>query len=180
MADKLILVDDLDNVLGFEDKEKCHDGKGILHRAFSAFVFNNQRELLIQQRGRKKRLWPLYWSNTCCSHPRQGESYESSAARRLEEELGFSCRLKYLYKFQYQACFNGKGSENELCAVLIGMHDGIVIPNPEEIEDYRWVSLDGLVPDIKSNPGKYTPWFKLEIEELLSNYHSDINRLFAG
>ena len=97
--EKLILVDENDNEIGYETKEKCHNGNGILHRAFSIFIFNRNNELLIQQRDLSKRLWGGYWSNTCCSHPRQGESYPVATQRRLEEEIGIKTPLQYLFRF---------------------------------------------------------------------------------
>ncbi len=179
MLDQLILVDGKDNPLGFENKEKCHNGEGILHRAFSIFIFNDEKELLIQQRSKFKRLWPLYWSNACCSHPRQNETIEESTKRRLEEELGIFCDLKYLFKFQYQANYGEKGSENELCSVLIGKLKGKVVkPNPEEINDLKWINLGILEKSLKNNPQNYTPWFKLETKELSSKYQKELDNLF--
>src|SRR3989339_119662 len=102
-SDLLILVDKRDNILGYEIKEKCHEGPGLLHRAFSIFIFNDKDELFIQKRSKAKLLWPRYWSNTCCSHPRIGESYIQGANRRLVEECGFGTELKYLSKFHYCA-----------------------------------------------------------------------------
>jgi isopentenyl-diphosphate delta-isomerase type 1 len=118
-SDSLILVDDSDQDVGHLSKARCHEGKGILHRAFSLLIFNDAGELLIQQRSPRKRLWPLYWSNSCCSHPRSGESTEAATRRRLFEELGMVCPLKFLFKFQYQAQFDATGSEHELCSVFI-------------------------------------------------------------
>ncbi len=179
MLEQLILVDKNDNILGFENKEKCHNGNGILHRAFSIFVFNNKKELLIQQRSELKRLWPLYWSNTCCSHPRQNETIEESTKRRLKEEIGIFCNLKYLFKFQYQAKYKEKGSENELCSVLIGKSEGDIIKsNPKEIKDLKWINLNYLEINIQNNPDKYTPWFKLETKELFSKYKIELDNLF--
>ncbi len=179
MFKQLILVDGNDNILGFENKEKCHNGNGILHRAFSIFVFNNKKELLIQQRSKFKRLWPLYWSNTCCSHPRRNETIDRSTKRRLKEEIGIFCDLKYLFKFQYQAKYQEKGSENELCYVLIGKYEkSITKPDPKEISDFKWINLDNLEIDIKKNPHKYTPWFKLETKELFSKYKIELDNLF--
>ena len=130
--DKIIIVDKQDKIIGFEEKEKCHDGYGILHRAFSVFIFNDKKELLIQQRSKFKRLWPLYWSNTCCSHPRFDEEIVNAAEKRIKEEFGFWCLLKDLYKFQYQARFKDEGSENEMCSVLIGkLEDAGVISKPD-------------------------------------------------
>jgi isopentenyl-diphosphate Delta-isomerase len=100
--DALILVDGADREVGFLPKDLCHDGQGVLHRAFSLLVFNEKGEQLLQQRSASKRLWPLYWSNSCCSHPRRGESMEAAVKRRLDEELGLSCPVQFLFKFQYQ------------------------------------------------------------------------------
>ena len=121
---KLLLVNKKDEVIGFETKEKCHAGKGILHRAFSVYLFNNKGQLLIQQRSKFKKLWPLYWANTCCSHPRKNEGYVGAGERRLKEELGIISPLKMVGKFQYQVRYKNIGSENELCAILIGEYNG--------------------------------------------------------
>ena len=98
----LILVDAKDNIIGYESRERCHQGKGLRHRAFSIFIFDDQKQLLVQRRSVEKVLWPLHWSNSLCSHPRRGESYEEAAMRRLKEELGFETPLQLLFKFQYE------------------------------------------------------------------------------
>ena len=110
-SEQLILVDDQDREIGFKPKTDCHMGKGVLHRAFSIFVFNSDNELLLQQRALSKMLWPGFWSNTCCSHPRRGEVLGVAVARRLAQELGFTCPLVYLYKFKYHAQFGAVGAE---------------------------------------------------------------------
>ena len=101
--DSLILVDEADCEVGHASRSRCHEGTGLLHRAFSLFIFNDRGELLVQQRSAAKRLWPLYWSNSCCSHPRRAETMEAAIHRRLYEELGIKCLLHFLFKFQYQA-----------------------------------------------------------------------------
>jgi len=166
-VDKVVLVDKNDKPLGLRDKTECHLGKGILHRAFSVFVFN-KTQLLLQQRSSEKFLWPLYWSNTCCSHPLQKEDYLEAAKRRLKEEMGFVCQLKFLGKFCYQASYQHKGSENELCAVLQGEYQGEVNPDPKEVAAWKWVDFKELKKDVKLSPGKYTPWFKMEIDKFFS------------
>jgi len=179
---KLILVDEKDSFIGFEDKEKCHIGDGILHRAFSVFVFNDKKELLIQQRSKFKKLWPLYWSNTCCSHPSSRlEDYNKAAEKRLFEECGFSCRLKYLYKFQYKARYGRIGSENEICGVLIGKFNNgqKIAVNSKEVLDFKWINIYDLEKDIEKNSDKYTPWFKMEIKELMENHSDRIKELFT-
>jgi isopentenyl-diphosphate delta-isomerase len=163
--DKIIIVDKNDKALGLEDKLKCHLGTGILHRAFSVFIFNKKGELLIQQRSAKKILWPLYWSNTCCGHPLEGEDYQQAAERRLREEMGFTCPVKYIGKFQYQAKYKDIGSENEICAVLKGEYNGDVIINLDEVADWKWINFDELKKDVIINSNKYTPWFKMELEK---------------
>lgn len=168
--EELILVDTEDNALGFLSKEKCHDGQGILHRAFSVFVFNPQGELLLQRRSAAKRLWPLFWSNSCCSHPRKGESMEVATRRRLREELGISADLEYVYKFSYRANFGELGSENELCSVYLGKTGQSLSANGNEIEDARYVSPDLLQNELLSKPAEFTPWFRMEWERLCEEF----------
>ena len=124
-GEELILVDRADNEIGFISKADAHDGAGVLHRAFSLFLFNDAGELLLQQRAPGKRLWGGYWSNSCCSHPRWGEDIDAAAHRRLGEELGIRATLRPLFKFQYQAHFGERGSEHELCTVYVGSADSV-------------------------------------------------------
>jgi isopentenyl-diphosphate delta-isomerase len=173
----LTVVDKKSNIIGYEEKEKCHDGGGILHSAFSIFIFNDKKQLLIQQRSKYKRLWPLHWSNSCCSHPRAKETLKAAAERRLREELGFSCNLKYLYKFRYFARYKHFGSENEICSVLIGKSNNGIILNPREIADCKWVNITELINEIHQNPDKFTPWFKIEIKDILSYHQEAIKNL---
>jgi isopentenyl-diphosphate Delta-isomerase len=162
-SDALILVDESDRRLGSLSKEACHQGRGVLHRAFSLLIFNGRGELLVQQRAPGKRLWPLYWSNSVCSHPRSNESMESATRRRLNEELGIGCALQFLYKFQYHAQFDETGAEHELCSVYIGRSDGPIRVNEEEIHDWRWMPPDLLQSEIAgADSCRYTPWFVLE------------------
>jgi isopentenyl-diphosphate Delta-isomerase len=175
--DELIIVDENDNMLSFEKKDRCHEGDGILHRAFSIFILNSKKQILMQQRSRFKKLWPLHWSNTCCSHQRPNEYFLASAERRLVEETGIFSRLRYVYKFRYSARYKDVGSENEVCSVFIGTSNDEVTPNPEEIADYKWMNIDELVDDVKKNPEKYTPWFRMEIKQLLLNYWSEIDNI---
>jgi len=176
----LILVDENDIIIGYSSRDACHRGDGVLHRAYSIFIFNSQKELLIQQRSLNKELWPLFWSNSCCSHPRKYENYSQSAHRRLTEETGLVSNLLYLYKFIYQANYKNLGSENEMCAIFIGKSDASVIADNSEINDFKWVSLDYLREDIKLNSHLYTPWFLLEFEQLDSKYRSSIENLFIS
>lgn len=162
-SERLVLVDKNDKKIGAMSKLECHQGKGTLHRAFSIFLYNANGELLLQQRSIDKPLWPLYWSNSCCSHPRDGEIVEEALQRRLQQELGITdCPLTYLYKFEYQASFGDVGAEHELCSVYIGQYNGKIAPNTMEIADTGYFTLDQIDTKINSQPENFTPWFKLE------------------
>ena len=169
-SEQLILVDDHDREIGFQAKADAHLGKGVLHRAFSIFVFNSDNELLLQQRSPSKMLWPGFWSNTCCSHPRRGESMTSGRLARLEQELGFACPLEYLYKFKYQAQFGAIGAEHELCSVYFGRYDGSVDVNVNEIAAWRFVGVEALERELTAAPETFTPWFKMEWVHIKANY----------
>lgn len=168
----LILVDADDNDTGHLSKAGCHDGDGVLHRAFSVFLFNDGGELLLQQRGAEKRLWPMFWSNSCCSHPRKGESMEIATRRRLQDELNIDAALEFIYKFSYQASFGVAGSENELCWVYLGRlgENAIAVANETEIEALRYISADDLSREFREKPEHFTPWFRLEWQRLCSEH----------
>lgn len=179
--EKLILVDENDQVVGYRDKVECHQGQGVLHRAFSLFLFDRQGRLLLQQRAADKPLWGLYWSNTCCSHPRKGESMEVATERRLREELGMGAELHYLYRFQYHASFGDAGSEHELCWVYAAITDQQPQPNPTEVAAWRWVSPEALDAEFAEQPEALTPWFKLEWARIRSDFPELLEgRLPAG
>ena len=169
-SEHLILVDGADSELGTLSKAACHDGSGILHRAFSLFVFNLEGELLIQQRAPDKRLWPKYWSNSCCSHPRSGESMETATQRRCQQELGFATTFSFAYKFEYQAEFGALGAEHELCSVFVGSYDGEPRINQAEIAAHRWIAPYDLDEMLAQNPEHFTPWFHLEWTSLRKNH----------
>jgi len=171
----LILVDLDDNEVGHLAKGACHDGAGIMHRAFSLFLFNEAGELLLQQRSRSKRLWPGYWSNSCCSHPRQGESLAVATRRRLLDELNFETELEHVYRFSYEARFGDAGSENELCHVFLGRTTDAMRPNDSEIEAIRFISADELDREFATRPGAYTPWFLQEWTELRGEYRDRVD-----
>jgi len=172
--EKLIVVDKEDNILGYKTKMECHEGEGILHRAFSIFIFNDENQLLIQKRSDSKQLWPQYWSNSCCSHPRKGETVEEASYRRLKEELGIETPLKFLFKFQYTAPYKNVGSENEMCSVLVGRSNHSIAPNKNEIEEWKYVEREELDNDMEENPADYTPWFKMEWERIKKEYWKEI------
>jgi len=162
-AESLILVDEADREVGHMSKSQCHEGRGVLHRAFSLLIFNASGELLLQQRAACKRLWPLYWSNSCCSHPRRAETMETAIHRRLQEELGLRCPLHFLYKFQYQAQFDAAGAEHEVCSVFIGRCTGPVKVNRSEIQAWRWIAPEALQAELAgSGAERFTPWFIME------------------
>lgn len=172
-SEELILVDKDDREQGYLSKASCHDGDGLLHRAFSAFLFNAAGELLLQQRAESKRLWPGYWSNSCCSHPRRGESMDTATGRRLSEELNLAADLRFVYKFQYRAAYGELGSEHELCHVFLGRIHDDVRANAEEISATRFISADELNRELEENPERFTPWFKLEWDAL-NGEHADL------
>ncbi len=165
-AEQLILVDADDRPIGHASKAACHDGHGQRHRAFSLFIFNQHGELLLQQRSQGKRLWPGYWANSCCSHPRQGESMEQATERRLQQELGMRCPLRFLFKFEYHADYRGLGAEHEVCWVYTGICTQPVRANATEIEAWRFVTPAELDREIATCPEHFTPWLKLEWERL--------------
>ena len=166
----LILVDEQDLPIGHTDKWSCHQGEGQLHRAFSAFVFDDQGRLLLQQRSDQKLLWPGIWSNSCCSHPRKGETLAYATQRRLREELGFETPLEHLFWFTYHARWKDVGSERELCHVFVGRYDGEVQVNPNEVADWRWISLPDLDAEIAAEPDRFSPWMKMELERLKADH----------
>ncbi|MEO5813494.1 MAG: isopentenyl-diphosphate Delta-isomerase [Rhodanobacter sp.] len=170
-AEELILVDGDDRVRGYDSKAACHDGQGNLHRAFSLFVFNPEGALLLQQRSLGKRLWPGYWANSCCSHPRRGESMDQATQRRLLQELGMRCDLRYLFKFEYQADYQGLGAEHELCSVYVGQTSAPVHANRSEVAAWRFVTPVELDAEISAHPGNFTPWLKLEWQRLRRDFN---------
>ena len=157
---RIITVSPNDKELGFKSFEETHLGKGILHRAITIFIFNNRGEILITKRSNKKMLWPGFWDTTCSSHPTSGETYEKAGMRRLKEELGINCNLKLIGKFQYKAKYNNIGSENEICAILTGTFVGKIVPNLDEISEYRWITKDYLKREIEKG-NSISPWLKI-------------------
>lgn len=167
MADEyVILVDERDNETGVMEKMQAHR-EGRLHRAFSIFIFNDRKELLLQQRAIDKYHSGGLWTNTCCSHPRPNETVKDAANRRLFEEMGMSCELSILTSFIYQTPFGNGLTEHELDYVLTGRFNGTPQINPEEVQAYTWMSLEDVRKDIALHPGNYTSWFKIALERNL-------------
>jgi isopentenyl-diphosphate delta-isomerase len=175
-SEELILVDELDREIGNKSKAECHAGNGVLHRAFSIFVFNRDDELLLQQRSLDKPLWPNYWSNTCCSHPRRGEAMEEAVSRRLIQELGFDCPLEFLYKFKFHAQYGALGAEHEYCWVYFGRYDGPVDANVNEIAAWRFVRIADLEAELEAAPERFTPLFKMEWAHIRRNFLDSLLR----
>jgi len=179
-SESLILVDPHDQEIGHLSKQDCHEGEGVLHRAFSLFIFNTEGKLLLQKRAPEKRLWPGYWSNSCCSHPRAGESMPEAVVRRLEQELGIRADLQFIYKFIYQARFGTAGSENEFCWVYAGRGDETVVANSTEISDWRYLGADDVDRELDADPDSFTPWFRLEWRALRGEYRKQLTAALAG
>ncbi|MDX8552794.1 isopentenyl-diphosphate Delta-isomerase [Tenacibaculum sp. 1B UA] len=164
MKEQVILVDQQDNPIGLMEKIEAHE-KALLHRAFSVFVFNDKNELMLQQRAAEKYHSPLLWTNTCCSHQRDGESNIEAGKRRLQEEMGFSCELEEVFSFIYKAPFDNGLTEHEYDHVMIGRFNDEPIVNPEEVASYKWMPLVEVKNDIENHPERYTAWFKIIFKE---------------
>ncbi len=167
MEEKVILVDKFDVQIGLMDKLEAHE-KAVLHRAFSVFVLNGNGELMLQQRAGHKYHSPLLWTNTCCSHQRDGESNLEAGDRRLFEEMGFRTELKELFHFIYKAPFDNGLTEHELDHVMIGTFDGVPDINLDEVAAWKWMRIEDVKQDIVDNPDIYTIWFKIIFDEF---YH---------
>ena len=158
--ERVVLINEQDEVLGTMEKMEAHI-KGALHRAFSVFLFNNNGDMLLQQRAASKYHSPLLWTNACCSHPRLNETYEQAAHRRLEEELGIDTKLTETLDFIYKSDVGQGLIEHELDHVFTGRYEGPFQLNAEEVAQIKYVNLEELKKDIKTNPGQYTEWFKI-------------------
>ncbi|APZ46910.1 isopentenyl-diphosphate delta-isomerase [Polaribacter reichenbachii] len=164
MEELVVLVDENDKQLGLMPKMEAHE-KAVLHRAFSVFIFNDKGELMLQQRAAHKYHSPLLWTNTCCSHQRDGESNVEAGRRRLQEEMGFTADLKEIFSFVYKAPFDNGLTEHELDHVMIGSFNDMPNINKEEVADYKWMQLEDVQTDIDNNPAIYTEWFKIIFKE---------------
>ncbi len=161
--EKVILVDKNDNQVGLMPKLEAHE-KGVLHRAFSIFIFNSKYELLLQKRASSKYHSGGLWTNTCCSHPREGEDILDAANRRLDEEMGITTSLRKVYDFIYKAELDNQLTEHEFDHVFYGVFDNDPILNKDEAEDFKWVDMESLNNDIIKNEDNYTVWFKIAFE----------------
>ncbi len=160
----VILVDEFDAPIGFMPKMEAHE-KGVLHRAFSVFILNEKNEIMLQQRAHQKYHSPLLWTNTCCSHQREGETNLEAGKRRLFEEMGIQTELKELFHFIYKAPFDNGLTEHELDHVMIGRFNGDPIINTDEVESWKWMSIEAIKSDVKIHPQLYTVWFKHIFDE---------------
>lgn len=162
--EQVILVDENDKQIGLMPKMEAHE-KALLHRAFSVFVFNNENELMIQQRAEHKYHSPSLWTNTCCSHQREGETNLEAGKRRLQEEMGFDTDLEEVMSFIYKAPFDNGLTEHEFDHIMIGYYNEIPNINPDEVADWKWMTLEAIKEDMKVHPEIYTAWFKIIFEK---------------
>jgi len=167
--EKVVLVDTEDNPIGTMPKMEAHE-KAVLHRAFSVFILNEKGELMLQQRALHKYHSPGLWTNTCCSHQREGEGNIEAGKRRLKEEMGFSTSLEALFSFIYKAPFDNGLTEHELDHVLIGNYNEAPKPNPDEVMDWKYVDLEWVVEDMKANPENYTAWFRIVFDNVKGHF----------
>ena len=184
MDEYVILVDENDNPIGKEEKVKCHLPNGKLHRAFTALIFNSEEKLLLTKRGDGKMLWPGDWDGTVASHPRESETYVSSADRRMPEEIGFSCKMNYVNKFEYHVPYKDIGSENEICGTVIGIIDSFDESSmiKDEISEIKWVDPHELKNELEQNNDTYCPWMVIALYFLAdsdSNTLEKFNSLIA-
>ncbi|MBA3284416.1 MAG: isopentenyl-diphosphate Delta-isomerase [Bacteroidia bacterium] len=165
MEEYLILVDNEDRQYGSLEKLLVHQ-LGLLHRAFSVFIFNAKGELLTQQRSATKYHSAGLWSNTCCSHPLYGEEINRAVERRLNEEMGMKCHTFFAFSFIYKAQFENGLSEHEFDHVYFGMSDVLPVPAKDEVQNWKYIAIDELEQDIKNNPGHFTEWLKICLPEV--------------
>lgn len=170
--EQVILVDENDTEIGLADKLDAHR-RGVLHRAVSVFVFNDKKQLLLQQRADTKYHSAGLWANTCCSHPRQGEENVVTAERRLREELGFDCTLKEVFIFTYKVQLNNELWEHEFDHVFIGDFNGEVFPNPDEVQKIRWEDTAAIRDEIKNSAEIFAPWFPLCFEKAVEAFQHE-------
>ena len=169
--EQVILVNENDEQIGLLPKMEAHE-KAVLHRAFSVFIFNSNNELMLQQRAAHKYHSPLLWTNTCCSHQRDGETNIEAGTRRLQEEMGFTTSLKETTSFIYKAPFDNGLTEHELDHIIIGYYEQAPVINPDEVEDWKWMPLENVRTDIAAQPELYTVWFKIIFEKFYEHINT--------
>ena len=167
--EQVILVNEKDEKIGLMAKMEAHE-KALLHRAFSVFIFNDKNELMLQQRAAHKYHSPLLWTNTCCSHQRDGETNVEAGKRRLQEEMGFVCDIKEVTSFIYKAPFDNGLTEHELDHIMVGNFNDRPIINNDEVESFKWMTLEAVKIDMVKNSKIYTEWFKI----IFDNYYSSL------
>lgn len=163
----VVLVDEQDNPIGKMEKQQAHI-EGLLHRAFSIFIFNSEKKLLLQKRASSKYHCGGLWTNSCCSHPRENENIQDAANRRLAEEMGMQCSLKPIFTFMYRAEFDNGLIEHEFDHVFFGESDQNPKINPEEVETYRYIAMENLQQEVKEFPENFTPWFIIALARVLA------------
>ena len=173
--EKVILVNENDEPVGLMPKLEAHE-KGVLHRAFSVFIYNDKGELLLQQRALRKYHSPGLWTNTCCSHQRSGESTLEAATRRLEEEMGFTVPLKETTSFIYEAPFDNGLTEHEYDHIVVGTYTKDPVPNPDEVAGWKWMYPEEVRKDMLSHPERYTVWFKI----IFDTYYSQVEASYES
>lgn len=156
---KIALVNKDDEIIGFEDKLEVHK-LGLLHRAFSILIYNDKNEILLQKRASTKYHSPGLWTNTCCSHLIENQDFETYMHDRLQDEMGFDCDLEFQFKFTYKKSFDNGLTEYETDHVYTGVWEGVPKTNPDEVDEYKWMSMEDIKKDIIKNPDSYTYWFK--------------------
>lgn len=161
----VVLVDEQDNAIGTMEKQQAHV-EGVLHRAFSIFIFNSDKKLLLQKRASSKYHCGGMWTNTCCSHPRETENTIDAAHRRLQEEMGMQCELKPIFSFVYKAEFENGLTEHEFDHVFFGESNQTPTLNLEEVEDFRYVGMEELQIEINEKPAHFTPWFLIALDRV--------------
>lgn len=171
--EQVILVDEQDNELGLMGKMEAHQ-KGLLHRAFSIFLFDHNGNMLLQQRAKDKYHSPGLWTNTCCSHPRPGESVDEAANRRLMEEMGIKANINKVFHFIYKANLDQGLTEHELDYVFVGNYEGVINPNSLEVSNYLYISKVDLQRKLDSNGDNFTVWFKIAYPKVVEWYESSI------
>tara|TARA_Y100000996_G_scaffold303004_1_gene240351 strand:+ start:101 stop:637 length:537 start_codon:yes stop_codon:yes gene_type:complete len=175
--ENVVLVNKDNKKIGLENKLIAHQ-KGLLHRAFSILIFNNKKEFLLQRRASKKYHTPGLWTNTCCSHPMDNESYDDAIHRRLSEEMGMKCKLEKNFNFIYKSKLNKNLIEFEHDSVFIGQTNNIPKINKNEVSEYKYLSYKNLKTEIEESPDIFTPWFKIIIKKLDNTFFESKNFYF--